>query len=241
MSNLDVKWAAQLENVHDVSLRGFADLEFWAAYVEPYGVTPAVCNGKAEIIIIGGDARFRGVPFRELSFALMLAAEHAAAFKDAAFLLHSFNSCRFFAFCERVFFSTPYTHANVSLSPSLPASIKVEVAREEVFQIAMGDTEVGVRLPTFCGREDWDGAVYLPYDLSKNTKTGKVFFSRVQGEARKFSYDILVDKISIKPEGGPEVLTSLIESEFIPYEWIMRKSSTHAKSKTYLASTDLFH
>jgi hypothetical protein len=236
MSNKNIKWAAELCNVCDVSVRGLADLEFWTTYLGRYGLTPAERNGNAEIIIIGGAARFHGVAFRELSFAVILSTEQAANCQEAAFLLHSYNSCRFFAFCERVFFSTPYSHANVSLSHSLPASMMLEIAGKEVLRITMGSAELSVRQPTFCGREDWDGAVYLPYDLNRKAKASKLFFSRVQGDARKFSFDESRDTSSIQPSASTDVLAKLVESRFTPYEWITRECSTHAKSKTYSAT-----
>jgi len=236
MSYKNIKWVARLRNVSDVSVRGLADLEYWTNHLSPYGLMPAERDGSAEIIIIGGDARFRGVAFREVSFAVILAAEHAPNCREAAFLIHSYNSCRFFAFCERVFFSTPYDHAMVGLSPSLPASMTLEIAGEEVFRITMGSAESSVRQPTFCGRDDWDGAVYLPYDVNRKAGAGKMFFSQVRGDARKFLFDKPGDTLSIKPAASTETLAKLVESRFTPYEWITRECSTHAKSKTYSAS-----
>lgn len=236
MPNNNIQWAAQLSNVRDVSVRGFANLNYWTDYLEPYSLKPAVCEDKAEIIIIGGDARFRGVAFRELSFALILDPDHAANCKEAAFLLHAFSSCWCFAFCERVFFSTPYTHANVSLSTSFPASMCIEIGKDDVFRIAMGSGESGLRQPTFSGRDAWEGGVYLPYDPNKKSPSGKMFFSRIQGDARKYSFDLSGDTISIQPVSSTDVLAKLVESDFSPHEWITRDSSTHAKSKTYPAS-----
>lgn len=236
MSNWDVKWAAPLRNICDVSVRGLADLKYWTEYLGGYGLTPAQRDGRAEIGIIGGVCRFRGVSFRELSFVAFLSAEHRPNGQEAAFLLHAYNTCRFFAFCERVFFSTPYGHANVSLSTSLPASMSIEIGHAEVFRIEMGPRESSARQPTFRGRDDWDGGVYLPYDLNRKAHAGKVFFSRVQGDARKYPFGTPGDTLSIKPVSSTDVLTKLVDSEFSPYEWITRQSSTHAKSKTYSAS-----
>ena len=112
----------------------------------------------------------------------------------------------------------------------------IEIAGEEVFHITMGSGASSVRLPTFCGADDWYGAVYLPHDLKMKANTGKLFFSRIQGDAKKFSFDKTADTLSIKPAAGTDVLQWLIESSFTPYEWVTRECSIHAKSKTYLAS-----
>lgn len=236
MSTKNIKWAAQLRDVRDVTVRGLADLKCWTAYLGRYGLTPAERDGNAEIIIIGGVGRFRGVAFRELSFAIVLSAEHCLNGQEAAFLIHSYNSCRFFAFCERVFFSTPYSHADVTLSTSCPASMKVDIGTEGVFEITMGSAESNMKKPMFCGAEDWEEAVYLPFDFDKKASAGKVFFSRVQGDAQKYLFDSPSDKFSIKPTTDTDVLAMLVESQFRPYEWITRQSATHSKSKTYAAS-----
>ena len=66
-----------------------------------------------------------------------------------AFFVHSFNSQRLLAFCERTFFSTPYTHGQVSVSCLLPASVELAFGGATAFRAAMGvGAEDAERVPS---------------------------------------------------------------------------------------------
>ena len=103
-----MKYVAALNHVREVSLVGAADFGFWKQRLEKEGLEPQETEGKAQILIVGAEAKFRGIRFRELSFSVMVCG--------GMFLIGAFNSSRFFAFCERVFFSTPYYGADVRIS-----------------------------------------------------------------------------------------------------------------------------
>src|SRR5262245_46140651 len=135
--NKPVQWAAELAHVREVSLLGTADLAFWKARLLKENLRPAEQDGQAQLVISAADSKYRGVRFRELSFSVRVSWLEERTRPDAAYLVRAFNSCRLFAFLERVFFSTPYYHGDVRVSASLPPSIHLVMQGEFVFQAEM--------------------------------------------------------------------------------------------------------
>jgi len=68
-------------------------------------------------LLIAADMRFFGVPFGEVSLSILTGENEAQ-------LVQAWNSVRFFAWCERTFFSTPYAHGNVRVTTE-PTSFAV--------------------------------------------------------------------------------------------------------------------
>src|SRR5207245_10405784 len=93
-----VKYVAALNHVREVSLVGAADFGFWKQRLEKEGLEPQETEGKAQILIVGAEAKFRGIRFRELSFSVMA--------RGAMSLVRAFNSSGSLADCERMSFST---------------------------------------------------------------------------------------------------------------------------------------
>src|SRR4051812_34281167 len=108
----EIKWAAELSHVREVSLLGTADGAFWTQRLRDEDLLLAHRDGKAQVMIVAADSKFMGVRFGELSISV-LASDRA---NHGAYLVHAWNSCRFFAFCERSFFATPYAHGEVQVS-----------------------------------------------------------------------------------------------------------------------------
>jgi hypothetical protein len=108
---------------------------------------------------------------------------------DAAYLVRAFNSCRFFAFCERVFFSTPYDHGDVRVSASLPASMHLVKKGEVVFGADMGVDASGLgRDSSRCGEDGWEGPVFLPGSRRGEGRQGKLFVARLRGYTRTYRF-----------------------------------------------------
>ena len=107
--------------------------------------------------------------------------------RDAAFLVHAFNSCRFFAFWERAFFTTPYYHGDIRHVSALPCSIELTRDGEVVFRAEMQRAASAAsspnREPSRSGDDAWAGPIFLPRTRSgkagKNSQ-GKVFFGKLQ-------------------------------------------------------------
>ncbi|HYO24799.1 MAG TPA: hypothetical protein VEQ85_07605, partial [Lacipirellulaceae bacterium] len=98
-----IKYAAQVQGVQEVSLRGEADLQPWSAELAALGLTPIVEAGRVGAMLSATSARFRGVRVREFSIAL-LARENDTG-REGWYLAHAFNSLRLFAWIERTMFS----------------------------------------------------------------------------------------------------------------------------------------
>src|SRR5262249_54914321 len=161
--NTPVQWVAELAHVREVSLLGTADLAFWEDRLLKEDLLPAESDGQAQLLIVAADARFGGVRFRELSFSVLVSRRQEGTRQDAVYLARAFNSCRLFAFCERVFFSTPYYHGDVRASASFPASIHLAKKGEAVFRAEMGADSPGPgREPSRRGEGGWEGPVFLP-------------------------------------------------------------------------------
>src|SRR5690349_1730855 len=102
-----LKWAAELSHVREISLRGTAELDFWRRRLAEQDLSPAESERRAQILIVAAGAKFRGIRFSELSVSVLVSPPNPSTGEEAAYLLHAFNSNGFFAFCERVFFATP--------------------------------------------------------------------------------------------------------------------------------------
>lgn len=219
-----IKWAAEIEHVREVSLLGTADLDSWKERLRGEGLAPAERDGRARVLVIAAELRFMGVRFREVSFSVLVAPPGGG---DAAYLLRAFNSCRFFAWCERVFFATPYYPGDVRVSATGPVSIRLVRKDEVAFSAAMG----GGRGPTRTGDDGWDGPVFLP--AKRGGRGERLFFARLRGFTRAYPFIAGADTVAIRPAAGAEVLQTLLDSDFTPTEWIIRGDATHVKSKTY--------
>jgi hypothetical protein len=235
--NRSVKWAAELAHVREVSLLGTADLDFWKDRLVTEDLVPAESDGQAQLMIIAADAKYMGLRFRELSFSVLVARPEEGTRQDAAYLVRACNSCRLLAFCERVFFSTPYDHGDVRLSASSPAFMHLLKNREVVFAAEMGAKAAGLgRDASHCGEDGWEGPVFLPKNRRGEGRQGKLFVARLRGYTRTYPFLPGTDSVLIRPSPDSEFLQALGESHFLAKEWIVREDATHAKSKTYKRS-----
>lgn len=232
--NASVKWTAELTHVREVALLGTADLAFWKERLRKEGLLPTESDGQAQLLITAADAKYLGVRFRELSFSVLVSHLEARSPPDAAYLVRAFNSCRLFAFCERVFFSTPYHYGDVRVSRSLPASIHLFKQGEPVFAAEMGADASGLgREPSRCGEDRWEGPLFLPDPGGANGRESNLFVARLQGYTRRYAFLPGTDTLAISPLPDSEILQMLSDSHFLATEWIVREDATHARSKTY--------
>jgi hypothetical protein len=232
--NTAVKWAAELAHVREVSLLGTADLAFWKDRLLKEDLLPAESDGQAQLLIVAADAKYKGVRFRELSFSVLVSWLEEGVRQDAAYLARAFNSCRLFAFCERVLFSTPYYHGDVCVSASFPASIRLVKKGEVIFQAEMGGDGSRLNREPSRRREDgWEGPIFLPENRRGKDRRGKWFFAQLRGNTRTYPFLHSKDSVTIRPSPDSEVLQALRDSHFVAKEWVVRENASHAKSKTY--------
>jgi hypothetical protein len=229
-----VKYVAELAHVREVSLLGTADLAYWRDRLRGEDLVPAGRDGRAQVLIVAADSKYLGVPFREVSFSVLV-AEHRGVPADGAYLVRAFNSCRFFAFCERAFFATPYDHGDVSVSASLPVSVQLGLGGEVAFRAAM---HADGSEPAQLGEGGWSGPVFLPRGR-RGAGEGRLFVARIRGRTRTEPFVPSRDAVTLRPSPGCEVLQALVDSHFAGREWAVREDATHAKSKTYRRSDGL--
>lgn len=137
-----MKWAAELHDVLEVTLIGTADPAVWADRLREERLTPVLRDGLVEMWVVAAEGVFAGLRFRELSFPVIV--------EGGSFLREAINSRRFFAWCERVFFRTPYRHGRVEMSPDRIA-LDGQVLAER-----RGSRPVTVEY------EKWSGSAFLP-------------------------------------------------------------------------------
>jgi hypothetical protein len=226
MTDASIRWVAELSHVREVSLHGTADLAYWTDQLAPHDLRPLERDGQARVLVIAADGRFHGVRFRELSFSVLVEVGTHAAAREGAYLVHAYNSSRFFAWCERTFFRTPYSAGDVAVAAADPVSVELRLGGRTAFRVART-----VALPTTAAAEGgWDGIVFLP---SARPEMDRSFHARVRGVTTTLPFDAASDTIQIHTDSDAPVLRSLLDSGFVPKEWQLRSDATHAKSTTY--------
>jgi hypothetical protein len=235
--NTAIKWAAELTHVREVSLHGTADLAFWKERLLKEELQPVESDGQAQLLIVAADAKYLGIRFQEVSFSVQVLRLEEGTRQDAAYLVRAFNSSRFFTFCERVLFSTPYEHGDVRMSASVPASLHLLKKGEVLFRAEMeADNSGPGREPSRHGEESWEGPVFLPERRRGKGRQGNRFFARLRGDSRAYPFLPSRDSVAISPLPDSEILQALRDSHFVAKEWVLREDATHAKSKTYKRS-----
>jgi hypothetical protein len=225
-----IKYAAQLSHVREVSLRGTADLEYWAERLRGEKLVPTEERGRAQILVIAADSKFMGIRFTELSFSVFATAMNGHATNgsggEGAYLLRAFNSVRFFAFCERALFKTPYYHGTTRVQAEVPAAVELTVGGRVVYRAAMqASGGASQRAPAQSGPGGWSGPIYLP-------GRERLFFATISGHTETYPFGAN-DTLLLQPSPESQVLQALVDSHFQPCEWSLRGDASHAKSKTY--------
>ena len=235
MNTTQVKWVAELSHVREVSLAGTANLSYWRDRLAEEHLIPSEIDGRAQVVIVAAAGRFKGVSFQELSFSIRVSPRETGIKRHEFYLVQAFNSCRFFAYCERRLFATPYSHGDVYLSTAMPAAIQLAHNRESIFQAEMsgGAAETSQREPSRSGEESWEGAVFLPACRRRNHRPGRLFFAHVRGYTSTYPFLDSADLCSIRAASGTAICEALIASRFAATQWTIREDATHAKSKTY--------
>ena len=221
--NTSIQYAADLNNVKEVTLHGTADLSFWRAVLNQEGFLPYHEADKAVLLLSAIDAKWRGFKFKEFVIAVGVCNTENGTSLDGYYLPRAFNSSKLLAFSERVFFKTPYFHGNIRLQNRIPAFIKLRDSSEVLLhaEMSMPDT------PPMVEYLEWQGPIFLPNKRDK-------FFAILSGEAEIYPFSSEVDTFEIKASTDHEIFQQLIDSDFTGSVWVLRNNSRHAKSKTYV-------
>ena len=217
-----IEYAADLDNVKEVTLHGTADLSFWETVLHKENLHPYQEAGRAVLLLSAIDAKWRGFKVREFGIAVGICLNEDEMGLDGYYLPYAFNSSRLLAFSARVFFRTPYFHGNIRLENKLPASIKLGDRTEVLLQARMSIPGT----PPIVEYLEWKGPIFLPNNRGK-------YFVVLAGEADLYPFSPETDQFEIKPSARHRIFQQLIESNFAGSVWSLRSSSRHAKSKTY--------
>jgi hypothetical protein len=222
ISHTDLKYAAVVEHVKEVTLFGIADLGFWTKQLAVEGLRPSSNTGQAEVLIGATDLKWRGFHFSEFTISIGTQPDRETTTPPGFYLPQAFNSSRLFAFSERALFKTPYAYGAVTVTDRLPVAMEVSVDQRVMFNARMAGT-----MPCLRHEEEWfEGPVYLP-------GCQRLFYARLGGQTETYPFVPDVDTIVFQPQPRFEVFQWLSASGFTPMEWRIRHAATHAKSKTY--------
>lgn len=168
------------------------------------------------------------IPRGELGFSVLVSDTQQDG--DAAYLVQAFNSSRLFAFCERFWFSTPYSHGNVRVSSAHPVSVELRSKTGCLFNAELRPRR---RAPLRREEDGWEGRIYLPRHGSTKQIRSKLFFARIRGKTTTYDFLPSQDLLTMSPSANSDVLQALLDSNFVARRWMIREDATHAKSKTY--------
>src|SRR5262249_8911384 len=149
--------------------------------------------------------------------------------EGAVFLVHAYNSLRFFAFVERMLYRTPYHHGHVYVSARQPPYVDLASPDGHFW----ATTLPGEQEPRPVRREPdgWAGAVYPLRRSAKTGAVGELFYASLAGDTIAYPFDEGRDVMKLAPSGRG-VLRELADSDFRVTEWVIRPDATHRKSRT---------
>ena len=231
--NTPIKYVAEIKDAREVTLLGKADLAFWDTWLQADDLRPVNSDGKARVFISAVASKFRGVRFSELSISIGIFMEDNPAQQDAVYLVQAFNSSRLFSFIERTLFHTPYCRQQVQVDSCLPTSFHVIQDQGVSLGAAMAPESNGSqREPIRSGQERWEGPIFLPGRKRGKSHQGQLFYARLHGDTQVYAFNPSTDVITLRPTQRFPVLQALVDSHFSGQEWILRRTATHARSKT---------
>jgi hypothetical protein len=219
----DAKFVAVVSGVKEVRLIGTANLDFWNEQLAGKPFQAFDARGFAEITIAATELVWKGFGFNELTVSLSVAANDNGQIQIGYLLLQAFNSNRFFAFCERTFFSTPYRFGAVSLREKMPCAINARSNDRFVLKAEMSPAARSSAKEN----ESWEGAVFLP-----GGRAEKYFVAKLSGISEIYPF-VETDQIELRSETKQDVFGLLRDSGFAGKQWRMGSDAFHAKSKTY--------
>lgn len=220
----NAKFVAAVRDVKELRLIGSAALDFWNGQLKgkPFQAFQAA-SSCAEITIAATELVWKGFRFNELTISLAIAGQDDAQKQIGYLLLYALSSNRFFAFCERTFFSTPYHFGKTNLRETTPCLISAQLNNQNVLKATMSHSA----RPVTEENESWEGAIFLP-----RARSEKYFIGKLSGKSKICSF-METDRIEIQSNTKDIVFDLLATSDFTGKEWRMRSQAFHAKSKTY--------
>lgn len=216
-----VRYAARVNGVLELALGGTADLEWWRERLVAHGLEPCPSppGDGVPVTLTGMDSKWKGIAFRELS--ITVGARRGD--EDAPLLAGAFNTCRFFAFTERVWFKTPYVHCR-DVDVALADGGHIRVGPPGALEVC---AEMAAREPGSPRPDGYTGPLFLP---TGSPASHRRMIVDIRGDTEIHPYDPARDRFELHPDSP--ILTALAQSSFTPRTWHVRRNATHARSKT---------
>ena len=228
MQHSKPKYVAEIHHVHEIALRGLADLSFWTDRLQEQRVTPIDYDGKAKLVLTAVKGKWMAFDFRELSISVFVSGELDSEPCEGCYLVHAFNSSRLLAFCERTFFHTPYFHADVSLDVQTPVWMRVQSAGAEMLKAEMS-TGSGSQ-PLHSEDECFEAPIFLPRHGKSLQGGGELFWARLSGFTDTYAFSES-DAFRAAAPTTDSPLAWLAESQFAGQEWGIKRDAVHSRSK----------
>jgi hypothetical protein len=223
-----IRYTAHITDVHEVTLFGTADFDFWQTFLRPSGLQPYRTDGGAHVVISASALAWKGFIFRELIVTVATCMDRDHAHPDSFYLAHAVNSSRIFAWAERRLFHTPYQHGDVRVDVTLPR-MECRDNHGVVLQAVMAQPHA-LSTPS---ATSWSGPVFLPTPGAPEQMGKNYFCVALSGEQVVYPFVAGADVVAISSRAAHPIWQGLRESHFTPMEWRIRKQATHARSKTY--------
>lgn len=218
-----------VQPVEEVSLWGTVDPSSFQEIFSSYSLSPRSLDGGVGIMVSAASARFMGMPFRELSFSVLVNDEGGIGSGEGAFLLHAFNSSRLFAWVERTLFHTPYYFGDLAVTARGTRSVRLQRDGRTLLDARFCSLN---RTPIRSREEGWEGPIHLWKRASGDPR--RLFFARLWGQTRVYAFDSKTDVFDVSGGTDEQPFRWLHEGGFQPREWHVREAAVHSKSKTLL-------
>ncbi len=230
MATHPVRYIAKVEGVRELALTGAAELSWWRDRLAGEELEPVEVEGRAQVIVTGMDAKWMGVPFREL--AVIIAARRRSGLTEAGFFLAgSFNTSRFFSAVERWWFHTPYLfRADVHVQLGNPTVIRLGSRANPDLLAELGSREPSEE-PAPAQEVGFTGTLFLP--KGRDRTRYRWFTVRIQGLTSTFDFDAARDRFELGSECSDPIFAELRASRFRGIQWRLRPNAAHARSKTF--------
>jgi hypothetical protein len=240
MTQAQVKYIAQLKNVHELGLHGHADLSWWRERLADERLEPIERDGRAQVVVTALDTSWMGIPFRDLSVAVAARVSCNPDPNDGTkdkgnpkqpglFFACAFNASRFISFFERRWFRLPYRYrADLHIDLSYDAMCRLGTASETELLAKMAPRE---QSKTPAQDKGFTGPLFLPN--TNDASHRRWLMVRIEGLTQSFEFDADRDQFEIGSACTHPILMGLEASQFSPIEWHLRTSATHARSKTF--------
>ncbi len=230
MEPLPVKYIAQLEGVRELALLGAAEFSWWRDHLAGEELEPVEVDGQAQVLVTGLDTKWMGIQFRDLSVAVAARCQSGSV-ETGMFLARAFNASRFFAGVERWWFHLPYQfRADLHVELGNPTAIRLGGQPAVDLFAELGPREPSVE-PAPAREMGHTGALFLPKGRDRTRRRWSMV--QIHGLTSTFDFDADRDRFELGSECPDPILAGLRVSQFRGIQRHLRRSATHARSKTF--------